>query len=88
MKGASMAHASEIMREVEQRASTLISKAAQPITKREAYSQIFKQDPQLYARYRRAQQLDVGPAIVLTKQDGSTAPSFGSELLRRQMDGF
>jgi hypothetical protein len=88
VKGASMATASEIMQEVDTRASTLIAKSSTPLSKAAAYSQIFKADPQLYARYRAAQQLDVGSQVMLTKQDGTTAPSFGSELLRRQMDGF
>jgi hypothetical protein len=83
-----MATASEIMQEVETRASTLISKAAQPITKSEAYSQIFKADPQLYARYRSATQTDVGHQLVITKQDGSTAPTFGSALMARQLDSL
>jgi hypothetical protein len=83
-----MAHASELMREVEQRASTLIAKAATPLTKAEAYSAVFKADPQLYARYRGAQQIDIGAQPVLTKGDGTTAPSFGTELLRRQLDSL
>jgi hypothetical protein len=83
-----MANATAIVNEVEKRANELIRKAAQPITKAEAYARIFQADPQLYARYRGAQQLDIGSQVMLTKQDGTTAPSFGSELLRRQMDGF
>ena len=81
--------ASAIVAEVEQRASGLISKAEKPLSKAEAYRAIFKQDPALYARYRAAVQTDVGAAaVVVTKADGSTAPTFGTELLRRQMDGL
>jgi hypothetical protein len=83
-----MATATAIVNEVEKRANELIRKAAPPITKAEAYARIFQADPQLYARYRGAQQLDIGSQVMLTKQDGTTAPSFGSELLRRQMDGL
>jgi hypothetical protein len=52
------------------------------------YSQVFKADPQLYARYRAATQTDVGNQLVITKADGSTAPTFGTELLRRQLDSL
>jgi hypothetical protein len=85
VKGASMAHASEIIREVEQRASAIVAKAATPITKAEAYSQVFKQDPQLYARYRGATQTETASQIAVAKQEGASAPSFASELVRRQV---
>jgi hypothetical protein len=88
VKGASMAIASDIMQEVETRAGALIAKAEKPLTKAEAYSQIFKADPQLYARYRSATQTDVGNQLVITKQDGTTAPTFGAALMARQLDSL
>jgi hypothetical protein len=83
-----MAHATDVFNEVEKRASALISKSTTALDKASAYSAVFKQDPQLYARYRAAQQLDIGSQVMLTKQDGTTAPSFGTELLRRQLDSL
>jgi hypothetical protein len=83
-----MAHATDVFNEVEKRASALISKSTTALDKASAYSAVFKQDPQLYARYRNAQQLDIGSQVMLTKQDGSTVPGFASALLERQLDDF
>jgi hypothetical protein len=83
-----MSTVNEVISEVERRAGALISKSTTALDKASAYSAVFRQDPQLYARYRHAQQLDVGSQPVVTKADGTTAPSFGSELLRRQMDSL
>jgi hypothetical protein len=83
-----MGSATAIVNEVERRAGEIISKADKPISKSEVYAQIFKADPALYARYRGAVQTDVGPEVVITKQDGTTAPTFGSALMARQLDGL
>ena len=49
----------------------------------------YKDDPPLFRRYRSATQTDVGNQVVLTKADGSTtAPTFGTEVLRHQLDGL
>jgi hypothetical protein len=86
-KGVTMGSATAIVNEVEKRAGEIISKADKPITKAEAYARIFQADPALYAKYRGAQQIDIGAQPVITKADGSTtAPSFGTEVLRRQLD--
>jgi hypothetical protein len=88
-KGVTMGSATAIVNEVEKRAGEIISKADKPITKAEAYARIFQADPALYAKYRGAQQIDIGAQPVITKADGSTtAPSFGTEVLRRQLDGL
>jgi hypothetical protein len=83
-----MGSATAIVNEVEKRAGEIISKAAQPITKAEAYARIFQADPALYAKYRGAQQIDIGAQPVLTKADGSTAPTFGAALMARQLDSL
>jgi hypothetical protein len=83
-----MSNATAIVTEVEQRAEALIAKASAPLTKGEAYAKIFRENPQLYGRYRSAMQADVGPELVVTKQDGSTAPSFATAVLRQQLDGL
>jgi hypothetical protein len=83
-----MAMASDVFTEIEQRASALISKAATPLSKSEAYARIFKDDPPVYAKYRSAQQIDIGNQLVVTKADGSTAPTFGAALMARQLDSM
>jgi hypothetical protein len=83
-----MATASDVFTEIEQRAGALMNKAARPLSKSEAYARIFKADPPLYARYRAATQTDVGHQLVITKQDGTTAPTFGAALMARQLDGL
>jgi hypothetical protein len=83
-----MAMASDVFTEIEQRASALIRKAEKPLSKSEAYSQIFQADPRLYERYRSATPIDVGNQLVLTKADGTTAPTFGSALMARQLDSL
>jgi hypothetical protein len=83
-----MATATEIVDEIDTRAGALISKSATALSKSEAYARIFKADPPLYARYRAAVQTDVGNQVVLTKQDGTMAPTFGAALMARQLDGL
>jgi hypothetical protein len=87
-KGVTMGSATAIVNEVEKRAGEIISKAAQPITKAEAYARIFQADPALYAKYRGAQQVEVGNQVVLTKADGTPTPTFGAALMARQLDGL
>src|SRR6266511_2643700 len=58
--------------EAMQRAQALVAKSS-GLSLSDALSQVFKADPSLYRRY-------------IAKQDGTPAPTFGSELLTRQMD--
>jgi hypothetical protein len=59
--------------EVLRRADVLIAKSA-GLSMTEAVSEVFRDDPGLYVAY--------------TKQDSTSAPTFGSELLSSQMDEF
>jgi hypothetical protein len=69
-----MATYEDVMQEVEKRASALVQKGA-GLSRADALSTVFRQDPQLYHRYREAAQDERLPAWVEKRAvDTDTSP--------------